>query len=75
MMGVLFVVLGFCCVAWIIHTEVMAREMFAQTRRGERRISGWRAFGIGLLSGLQMWVVGGAGVALVVLGVVRLAGG
>ncbi len=74
-MGVTFVILGFCCVAWIIHTEVVAREKFAQARRGERHISGWWAFGMGLLSGLQMWVVGGGGVALIALGVVRLAEG
>ena len=74
-MGVMFVILGFCCVAWIIYTEMRAREMFAQVRRGERHISGWRSFGLGLLSGLQMWVVGGGGVALIVLGVVRLAEG
>jgi hypothetical protein len=73
-MGILLVIAGLACVAWIIHREVVERERHAAVRRGERRVGAGRAFWDGFRRGIRIWVLGGGGVMLLALGITQLAG-
>lgn len=73
-MGILLVIGGLCCVAWIIHREVIEREERAQVYRGERPARLGRALWEGFKRGIRIWVLGLGGVLLIAAGIAQLTG-
>ncbi len=72
-MAVMLIIGGFACVAWIIRREVIEREQMKRIRRGEARTGLGRALWEGFRRGFRMWLLGGAGVIMIAVGVAQLA--